>query len=116
VGCCWIDGLLTYDDYLGLFPDRYYIVFAEFVSFGTLNSSPVTASVPLMRLRTGCDYTIRIPVEDPDGHFTRCRPALWDWDECIDGCVGEYGLDMTFLQEVIFTYCLMLQTLLVKHF
>ena len=95
--------MLTYDDYNGLFQDRYYLLFTEFVSFGTLNSSPVTAAMPLMRLRTGCDYTIRIPVEDPDGHYTRCRPALWDFNECIDGCVGKYGLNMTFLQEVLYS-------------
>ena len=97
--------MLTYDEDYGLLYDRYYALLAIFASMsafrpdtGTVNASPVSAVIPLMRLRTGCEYSIRIHIEDPDGDLTRCRLA--EESECEDGCVGKYGLNFTLLQQV----------------
>jgi hypothetical protein len=57
---------------------------------GIINSSPITASVPLIRLRSGCSYAIPIHIDDPDGDPTGCRRAIEP--EC--GSVCDTGLNM----------------------
>ena len=40
---------------------------------GRINSSPVSRSAAIVRFPEGCPQSIRIPVEDPDNDFVRCR-------------------------------------------
>ena len=40
---------------------------------GRINSSPVSRSAAIVRFREGCPQSLRIPVEDPDGDFVKCR-------------------------------------------
>ncbi|XP_072049004.1 uncharacterized protein [Amphiura filiformis] len=47
-----------------------------------INSSPVTAPIPVERFHKGCDYLLQIPVSDPDDDATRCRYADKSKDEC----------------------------------
>ncbi|KAI8504765.1 hypothetical protein Bbelb_178830 [Branchiostoma belcheri] len=54
---------------------------------GRPNSSPISASAPVVRIPMQCDTAIRIPVEDPDGDKVKCRWAV-GYDECGDICGG----------------------------
>ena len=55
---------------------------------GNINSSPVSASSPIVRLQQGCPTVITIPTEDPDGDKVRCR---WS-TECGGVCKAfSYG-------------------------
>ena len=42
---------------------------------GRINSSPQTIAAPVLRLQSGCNHVIRIPVYDPDNDYIRCRWA-----------------------------------------
>ena len=51
---------------------------------GQINSSPRAITIPILRLQSGCHYTIPITVSDPDGDIVRCRWAVGD--ECKSVC------------------------------
>ena len=42
---------------------------------GRINSSPRAITAPVLRIQHGCNSTIRVPVNDPDGDIIRCRLA-----------------------------------------
>ena len=42
---------------------------------GKINSSPVSKSPAIVRFQHGCQKSLRVPVEDPDGDFVKCRWA-----------------------------------------
>ncbi|XP_066288985.1 integrin beta-like protein C isoform X2 [Branchiostoma lanceolatum] len=58
---------------------------------GLPNSSPITASAPVIKITQECDAVIRFPVEDPDGDAVRCRWGIGA-DECGDVCGGPPGV------------------------
>ena len=43
---------------------------------GKLNHSPRSAQLPIVRLQNGCNNTIPIHTDDPDGDEVRCRWAV----------------------------------------
>ena len=43
---------------------------------GKINSSPRVLPTPPLRLQQGCNYTIPLPVSDPDNDTVRCRWAV----------------------------------------
>jgi len=51
---------------------------------GNINSSPQVSPIILLRLQQGCDYTISLPVSDPDNDTIRCRWAVGS--ECSSIC------------------------------
>ncbi|XP_029555291.1 mucin-5AC isoform X2 [Salmo trutta] len=75
--CCWIDNdnsvfswrLLTHVD-LGVRSDT-----------GTVNRSPQTTVIPLMRVPANCQRDFNLLLFDPDGDQVRCRYAV-PTDEC----------------------------------
>ena len=44
---------------------------------GRVNSSPISRSAAIVRLREGCPQSLRIPVEDPDGDVVKCRHSTY---------------------------------------
>ncbi|XP_062522671.1 uncharacterized protein LOC134197375 [Corticium candelabrum] len=58
-----------------------------------INSSPVSASAPIIRLIIGCSYNIPIHVDDPDGHEVRCRFGN-DSSECGGVCQALPGANV----------------------
>ncbi|CAH1268829.1 MRC1 [Branchiostoma lanceolatum] len=60
---------------------------------GQPNSSPITASAPVVKITQECDAVIRFPVEDPDGDAVRCRWGIGA-DECGDVCGGPPGVTL----------------------
>ena len=53
---------------------------------GVINSTPRAITSPLIRVQEGCNYTITIPVTDPDNDIVKCRWA--ESSECADFCDG----------------------------
>ena len=51
---------------------------------GKINSSPQVLPTPPLRLKSGCSYTIPLPVSDPDNDIIKCRWAVGR--ECSDVC------------------------------
>ena len=50
-----------------------------------INSSPVSATFPVIRVQSGCPQDIRIPMEDPDGDVVQCSWARGT-SNCGDFC------------------------------
>ena len=65
---------------------------------GQINSSPVSASIPIVRVQSGCSQVIRIPVEDPDGDVVRCRWATGS-NECGGICHAFKHADLDEVQR-----------------
>ena len=65
---------------------------------GQINSSPVSASIPIIRVQSGCSQVIRIPVEDPDGDVVRCRWATGS-NECGGICHAFKHADLDEVQR-----------------
>lgn len=53
---------------------------------GKINSSPVSAMPPTIRLQQGCEHNITIPVYDKDNDTVRCRWAEASKSECAGVC------------------------------
>ncbi|XP_052774126.1 uncharacterized protein LOC128212825 isoform X1 [Mya arenaria] len=49
----------------------------------TINSSPTAEIAPIVRLQSGCNHTITVPVGDIDGDIVRCR-----WADTPEECGG----------------------------
>ena len=65
---------------------------------GLINSSPMTAFTPIVRVQAGCHFSIRIPVSDVDQDVVRCR---WTpQPECGGICQTVEG---AILNEVVLT-------------
>ncbi|CAC5403155.1 unnamed protein product [Mytilus coruscus] len=62
---------------------------------GRINTSPISAMQPVVRIKQGCSYPIHIQVDDEDGDKVKCR-----WANTIEEC-GEVckGLSGSFLNE-----------------
>ena len=59
---------------------------------GQINSSPRVTSFPIIRLQEGCNHTIVLPVNDPDGDTIRCQWA--ESIECISVCNAFPGAEL----------------------
>ncbi|XP_063417878.1 fibropellin-1-like [Mytilus trossulus] len=57
---------------------------------GLINSPPICSMQPIVRLKQGCSYSMKIPVIDDDGDFVKCRWATRSSgiNECGDVCYG----------------------------
>ncbi|XP_063402647.1 uncharacterized protein LOC134686779 [Mytilus trossulus] len=57
---------------------------------GLINSPPIFAMQPVIRLKQSCSYSIKIPVIDEDGDFVKCRWATNSSGviECGQACSG----------------------------
>ena len=50
-----------------------------------VNSSPISATSPVLRLQQHCSYSLPVLTNDPDGDTVKCRWAK-GFDECGDVC------------------------------
>ena len=64
---------------------------------GKINSSPVSKSTAIVRFQHGCQRSLRIPVEDPDGDFVKCR-----WATRPESSIPGDSCPYTVLDEVKF--------------
>ncbi|XP_072048907.1 uncharacterized protein [Amphiura filiformis] len=48
---------------------------------GLINSSPITAMTPIIRVQYGCNYNLHIPTSDPDGDEVRCRWPISNYEK-----------------------------------
>ncbi|XP_033106904.1 mucin-2-like [Anneissia japonica] len=67
----------------------------------TVNSSPKTTMLTLLKLRQSCETVIRIPVYDADGDDVQCRRATGQ-DEC--GSVCDSLTDATISSDCVLTF------------
>lgn len=78
--CCWINEL-------GATDLKYSIQTSGSLNVrqdtGKVNSSPVSATSPIVRLQWNCSYSLDIVTDDPDGDEVRCR-----WAKGIGECGG----------------------------
>ena len=70
--CCWIS-LSRYGNITWLVSAEVNL--ARRFDNGKINSSPVSRSPAIVRWQEGCPQFLRIPVEDADGDFVKCRWA-----------------------------------------
>nr|XP_058972744.1 integrin beta-like protein C [Pocillopora verrucosa] len=71
--CCWISNLVRYADSQWSVSTK--ISLSRRSDSGKVNSSPVSKSPAIVRFQQGCQKSLKIPVEDPDGDFVKCRWA-----------------------------------------
>ncbi|XP_048727710.2 uncharacterized protein LOC125645867 [Ostrea edulis] len=81
--CCWIDTLQVNPSTHWMIATRIDLAYRQ--DIGRINTSPVTAMQPIVRLQRGCSHSIRIPVADDDGDIVRCR---WGRSSPFDECSG----------------------------
>ena len=72
--CCWIS-LSRYSG--GSWLVSAVVNLTRRSDIGRINSSPVSRSPAIVRFQEGCNESLRIPVEDPDGDVVRCRWASY---------------------------------------
>eukprot|EP00105_Crassostrea_gigas_P042845 XP_019926993.1 PREDICTED: uncharacterized protein LOC105338278 [Crassostrea gigas] len=88
--CCWISTLLLNSDSSWTIGTRIDLAYRQ--DIGRVNTSPVTAMQPIVRLQRGCSHSIKIPVADDDGDDIRCRWAVSSpTDECDGICGSLFG-------------------------
>ncbi|XP_072040587.1 integrin beta-like protein A [Amphiura filiformis] len=103
--CCWVDNLRNAPTN---HPQQGYKMMTDIdlrprLDNGQMNSSPVTAAIPVQQFHSGCIYHLEIPVTDPDDDPYRCRYTRgWD-DECYNENRGKYG-DICFALSYITVY------------
>jgi hypothetical protein len=61
----------------------------------TINSTPISSMFPLVYLRTGIQYPLKITYYDADNDVVRCRWAEYSYGEC--------GGDLNFLLNFFLT-------------
>ena len=71
--CCWISNLVRYANSAWLISTN--ISLSRRSDNGKINSAPVSRSPAIVRFQQGCQKSLKIPVEDPDGDFVKCRSA-----------------------------------------
>ncbi|XP_022787084.1 uncharacterized protein LOC111327217 isoform X1 [Stylophora pistillata] len=71
--CCWISNLVRYASSSWLVSTN--ISLSKRSDNGKINSSPVSKSPAIVRFQKGCQKSLKIPVEDPDGDSVKCRWA-----------------------------------------
>ena len=67
---------------------------------GKINSSPVSKSPAIVRFQHGCQRSLRVPVEDPDGDVVKCR-----WATSAESSIPGDSCPYTVLNEVKFSLC-----------
>nr|XP_034323483.1 fibropellin-1-like isoform X4 [Crassostrea gigas] len=88
--CCWISTLLLNSDSSWTIGTRIDLAYRQ--DIGRVNTSPVTAMQPIVRLQRGCSHSIKIPVADDDSDDIRCRWAVSSpTDECDGICGSLFG-------------------------
>ena len=73
-GCCWISSLVVGRD--GDWIVSTTIDLNVRRDTGKINSSPISATSPIIRLKQHCSYSLPIHTDDPDGDKVRCRWAV----------------------------------------
>lgn len=91
--CCWIS--------LSIYGHGQWLVSTKIdltprSDNGKINSSPVTRSPAIVRFQESCNKTIRIPVEDPEGDFVKCR-----WASVAESAIPSDSFPYGALDEVI---------------
>ncbi|XP_022787102.1 uncharacterized protein LOC111327235 [Stylophora pistillata] len=86
--CCWISNLARYASSDWLVSTK--IGLSKRSDNGKINSSPVSRSPAIVRFQEGCQKSLIIPVEDPDGDFVKCRWAT-DAESSIPNDSFSYG-------------------------
>ncbi|XP_062615393.1 uncharacterized protein LOC134277123 [Saccostrea cucullata] len=81
--CCWISSLVLNSNSNWRIATRVDLTYRQ--DIGGINTSPVTAMQPIVRLQRGCSHSIKIPVADDDGDTVRCR---WGRNSPDDECSG----------------------------
>ncbi|XP_078330906.1 uncharacterized protein LOC111125451 isoform X2 [Crassostrea virginica] len=79
--CCWISTLQLNPGASWSISTRIDLTYRSDIA--GINSSPVTAMQPIVRLQRGCSHSIKIPVADDDGDVIRCR-----WGRTSSECGG----------------------------
>ena len=87
-GCCWIS--LTNGGNGNWFLSTT-VNLTKRHDNGKINSSPISATSPIVRIQQGCPRTISIPAEDSDGDKVRCRWSTGSQRECGGICHGFYS-------------------------
>ena len=97
--CCWISNLVRYADSQWSVSTK--IRLSRRSDSGKVNSSPVSKSPAIVRFQQGCQKSLKIPVEDPDGDFVKCRWAT-SAESSIPSDSFPYGeLDEVYLYTLI---------------
>ncbi|XP_076071097.1 adhesion G protein-coupled receptor B1-like [Mytilus galloprovincialis] len=81
--CCWIDLVES-----GSSKAIFMLTEADLTirsDTGMINTSPISAMQPVVRVKQGCSYSIHIQVDDEDGDMVKCR---WANDDIVDECGG----------------------------
>jgi len=86
VGCCWIAPFNSSWSILTTFS------LTTRSDTGQINSSPRAMSSPILHLQEGCNHTIPLAVNDPDGDVVRCRWAIGR--ECAGICNAFPGAEL----------------------
>ncbi|XP_078329616.1 uncharacterized protein LOC111112680 [Crassostrea virginica] len=79
--CCWIGTLIINPSSSYTITTRIDLSYRQDIA--GINSSPVTAMQPIVRLQHGCSHSIKIPVADDNGDIIRCR-----WAQNTSECGG----------------------------
>ena len=79
-GCCWI----SLSRYGGGWLVSTSVNLNRRSDNGRVNSSPISRSAAIVRLREGCPQSLRIPVEDPDGDVVKCRYSTYSESRLYD--------------------------------
>ncbi|CAC5400901.1 Delta-like protein D,Fibropellin-3,Protein eyes shut,Sushi, von Willebrand factor type A, EGF and pentraxin domain-containing protein 1,Delta-like protein C,Fibropellin-1,Protein crumbs homolog 1 [Mytilus coruscus] len=83
--CCWINTLVVGSSSSWILLATANLSVRQ--DTGKINTSPISAMQPIVRLKYGCSYSLRIPVEDDDGDTVKCRWAKNSQsDECSNVC------------------------------
>uniref|UniRef100_UPI00358FE499 IgGFc-binding protein-like n=1 Tax=Myxine glutinosa TaxID=7769 RepID=UPI00358FE499 len=99
--CCYINSYVMKKNYNSKRSKKYDWTLRTTIDIGTRqdtgkpNSSPVTSSKPLIKVKSGCKTSIPLAVSDADGDDVHCRLAVGQ--ECNEVCgIVPYGtLDET---------------------
>ena len=70
--CCW-SGHTGSENGAGNFSLSATMNLTARSDTGTINSSPVSGSIPIIRQPSNCPRVITFPREDPDGDTVRCQ-------------------------------------------
>eukprot|EP00118_Oscarella_pearsei_P021145 m.235962 g.235962 ORF g.235962 m.235962 type:complete len:1784 (+) comp40130_c0_seq16:813-6164(+) len=71
-GSAWIGGLVSGG---GSWAVPTTVDLSVRTDTGKINSSPISATAPIIRLQKGCSYSLLIHTDDPDGDTVKCRWA-----------------------------------------
>ena len=100
-GCCWISSLVVGKD--GDWVVSTTVDLSARPDTGKINSSPISATSPIIRLQQNCSYSLPVHTDDPDGDKVRCRWAVKtdSVDECGDVCNGLSGAVLDDVKTIV---------------